>query len=60
MNSHQRRIVTRAISRDKVFRLFDSHGSMRLFVFWERFPAQQTFGRRIDKYVAKAKEIRKR
>jgi len=58
VNSHQRRKVTRAISRDKVFPLYDSHGYMRLFVRWDLTAAQQTFGRHFDKYVAKARALR--
>jgi hypothetical protein len=58
MNSHQRRKVTRAISRDEAFPLYDSHGYRRLFVAWDRFPAQQSFGTHFNKYVSKAKVLR--
>ena len=58
MNAHQRRTVVRAIARDEWFPLFDLHRSRRLFVSWDLFPAQQTFGKHFDKYVTKAKAIR--
>lgn len=60
MNSHQRRKVARAISLDKGFRLYDSRRYIRLIVFWGMAEGRQTFGKRFDRYVQRAKEIRAR